>query len=101
SVEEFEKRKGFCGRIETEIRCMGKELIGKGWEIRLEWIPGHVGLEENKAADEWVQGRLGAKEKGKREEDVERILGMGNKGRGILGNRGKRRKRTLGEEMGE
>ncbi|PWW76098.1 hypothetical protein C7212DRAFT_321378 [Tuber magnatum] len=46
-------------------------------------------------------GEVGAKEKGKREEDVERMLGMGKKERGILGNRRKRRKRTLGEEMGE
>ncbi|PWW79321.1 hypothetical protein C7212DRAFT_304367, partial [Tuber magnatum] len=34
---------------------MGKELIEKRWEIRLEWIPGHVGLEENEEADEWAQ----------------------------------------------
>ncbi|PWW77174.1 hypothetical protein C7212DRAFT_315183, partial [Tuber magnatum] len=46
-------------------------------------------------------GEVGAKEKGKGEENVERILGMGKKGRRILGNRRKRRKRTLGEEMGE
>ncbi|PWW76190.1 hypothetical protein C7212DRAFT_318748 [Tuber magnatum] len=46
-------------------------------------------------------GEVGAKEKGKREEYMERILGMGKKERGILRNRGKRRKRTLGEEMGE
>ncbi|PWW72294.1 hypothetical protein C7212DRAFT_336845, partial [Tuber magnatum] len=46
-------------------------------------------------------GEVEAKEKGKGEENVERILGMGKKGRGILGNRRKRRKRTLGEEMGE
>ncbi|PWW74706.1 hypothetical protein C7212DRAFT_328582, partial [Tuber magnatum] len=44
--------RGFCGRIEREIRCMGKELIEKGWEIRLKWIPGHMGLEENEEADE-------------------------------------------------
>ncbi|PWW79141.1 hypothetical protein C7212DRAFT_303910, partial [Tuber magnatum] len=46
-------------------------------------------------------GEIGAKEKGKGEENVERILGMGKKGRGILGNRRKRRKRTLGEKIGE
>ncbi|PWW78246.1 hypothetical protein C7212DRAFT_323394, partial [Tuber magnatum] len=46
-------------------------------------------------------GKVGAKKKGKGEENVERILGIGKKGRGILGDRRKRRKRTLGEEMGE
>ncbi|PWW77118.1 hypothetical protein C7212DRAFT_316993, partial [Tuber magnatum] len=46
-LKNLKKGKGFCERIEREIRCMGKELIEKGWEIRLEWIPGHAGLEEN------------------------------------------------------
>ncbi|PWW76447.1 hypothetical protein C7212DRAFT_317945, partial [Tuber magnatum] len=71
-------------------------------------IPGHVGLEENEEADEWAQEGCfeeeeeeRGNEKGKREEDVEGILGMGEKGRGILRNRRKRRKRILGEEMGE
>ncbi|PWW77696.1 hypothetical protein C7212DRAFT_313768 [Tuber magnatum] len=62
---------------------MGKEVIEKGWEIRLEWIPGHVGLEENEEVDEWAQERCfeeeeeeRGNEKGKGEENVERILGM-------------------------
>ncbi|PWW75214.1 hypothetical protein C7212DRAFT_323890, partial [Tuber magnatum] len=50
-LKNLKKGRGFFGRIEREIRCMGKELIEKGWEIRLEWIPGHVGLEENEEAD--------------------------------------------------
>ncbi|PWW76448.1 hypothetical protein C7212DRAFT_317947 [Tuber magnatum] len=35
-LKNLKKGRGFCGRIEREIRCMGKELIEKGWEIRLE-----------------------------------------------------------------
>ncbi|PWW80913.1 hypothetical protein C7212DRAFT_307431, partial [Tuber magnatum] len=46
-LKNLKKGRGFCGRIEREIRCMGKELIEKRWEIRLKWILGHVGLEEN------------------------------------------------------
>ncbi|PWW72061.1 hypothetical protein C7212DRAFT_337290, partial [Tuber magnatum] len=46
-LKNSKKGRGFCGRIEREIRYMGKELIEKGWKIRLEWIPGHVGLEGN------------------------------------------------------
>ncbi|PWW74501.1 hypothetical protein C7212DRAFT_326940, partial [Tuber magnatum] len=46
-LKNLKKGRGFCGRIEREMRCMGKELIEKGWEIRLEWILRYVGLEEN------------------------------------------------------
>ncbi|PWW74882.1 hypothetical protein C7212DRAFT_324943 [Tuber magnatum] len=72
-------------------------MIEKGWEIRLEWIPAHVGLEENEEVDEWAQEgcfeeeeeeKENEKEEG--EENAERILGMGKKGRGILGDRRKR-----------
>ncbi|PWW76097.1 hypothetical protein C7212DRAFT_321375, partial [Tuber magnatum] len=29
-LKNLKKGKGFCGRIEREIRCIGKELIEKG-----------------------------------------------------------------------
>ncbi|PWW78265.1 hypothetical protein C7212DRAFT_323484 [Tuber magnatum] len=29
-LKNLKKGRGFCGRIEKEIRCMGKELIEKG-----------------------------------------------------------------------
>ncbi|PWW71710.1 hypothetical protein C7212DRAFT_338723 [Tuber magnatum] len=34
-LKNLKKGRGYCGRIEREIRSMGKELIEKGWEIRL------------------------------------------------------------------
>jgi len=51
-LRKLGKGRGFCGEIEQEVRRIGLRLLEKGWEIRLMWVAGHVGIEENKEVDE-------------------------------------------------
>ena len=61
------KGRGFCGEGEQLVRRMGGGLLKRGWEVRLEWVPGHVGIEKNEEVNvlvkegvwEEVEGELG------------------------------------------
>ena len=45
------KGRGMCGECKQGVREKGCELIRRGWEIRWEWVPGHVGVRENEEVD--------------------------------------------------
>jgi len=45
------KGRGLCGECEQRVRERGSELLRKGWTIRWEWVPGHVGVRENEEVD--------------------------------------------------
>ena len=45
------KGRRLCGECEQRVRERGCELIGKGWIIKWEWVPGHVGIRENEEVD--------------------------------------------------
>ena len=67
-LDWLRKGRGMCGEAERRIRKVGKRLIDKGWDLYLEWVPGHVGIEENEEADELAK-------EGVWEEELE---GVGN-----------------------
>ena len=50
-LRRLRKGKGFCGEGEQKVRRLGKKLLGEGWEVILEWVPGHVGIMENEEVD--------------------------------------------------
>ena len=50
-LKKLRKGRGFCGKWEQEVREWGKELLMKGWDIVLRWVPGHVGVRENEEVD--------------------------------------------------
>ena len=62
-LKRLRKERCFCGEEEQLERKRGRRLEKSGWEIILEWVPGHVGMEESKAGDKLV------KEKEWEEED--------------------------------
>ena len=51
-LENLRKGRGFCGEIEQEVRRVRLKLIEKGWELRWEWVLGHVRIEESERVDE-------------------------------------------------
>ena len=50
-LKRLRKGKEFGGEGEQLARKMEKRLLSLGWEICLEWVPGHVGIEENEEVD--------------------------------------------------
>ena len=63
-LERLRKGRGFCGEMEQEVRKVGKRLEGRGWEIVWEWVPGHVGIEEDKEADKLAKRALKEENRG-------------------------------------
>lgn len=57
------KGRGMCGEAEQGIRKIGRRLREKDWEIWIEWVPGHVGVEENKEVDELAKEGVWGEEK--------------------------------------
>jgi len=51
-LKKLRKGRGMCGEIEEGTRKVGLRLVEKGWEIKLVWVAGHVGIEENEEVDE-------------------------------------------------
>jgi len=51
-LRKLGKGRGFCGDIEQGVRKISLRLMEKGWEIKLVWVAGHVGIEENEVVDE-------------------------------------------------
>ena len=115
-VERLRKGRGFCSELERRVREWGRKLVDRGWEVWVEWVPGHIGIEENEMADEWAKEavweekegdmgdilRWGEWESRRREEECRRwkefwregrkgeeYFGSGGRG-GELGHGGKR-----------
>jgi len=84
-LKRSRKGKGFCGEGEQLARKMEKRLLSLGWEICLEWVPGHVGIEENEEVyilvkeavweekDRRIGGVLSWGEWGSRRKRLERV----------------------------
>jgi len=49
------KGRGLCGECEQRVRERGCELLRRGWVIKWEWVPGHVGVRENEEVDRLVK----------------------------------------------
>ena len=72
-LRRLTKGRGFCGEGEQMARKMGGKLLERGWEIVLEWVPGHVGIEENEKVDELAKEAVWEEEEG----DMGNILSWG------------------------
>ena len=72
-LEWLRKGKGMCGEAERKVRRLGKELVEKGWELYMEWVPGHVGIEENEEVDELAKEGVW----GEGDEKMENICSWG------------------------
>jgi len=70
-LRKLGRGRGFCGEIEQGVRRIGLRLIEKGWEIKLMWVAGHVGIMENEEVDERAKEGCWEDE----EEDVGNVLG--------------------------
>ena len=82
-VERLRKNRGLCGEGRKRVRKWGKILLERGWVVRIEWVPGHVGIYENEEADERAsEGVWNEEGKGEMEDIV------------VMGRWEERRKKT-------
>ena len=63
-VERLRKGRGYCSELEGRVREWGRRLLDRGWSVRVEWVPGHVGVEENELVDEWAKEAVWEEEEG-------------------------------------
>jgi len=72
-LKRLRKGRGFCGEGEQLVRRVGKRLLDAGWEVVLEWVPGHVGIEENEEVDGLAKEAVWEEE----DEEIGKILSWG------------------------